>query len=114
MAADDLGMQGPGHRQPCCPESSRPTHCGLVTPHGIMHFIGSGNGLLPDSTKQIPESMFIYSLLESCAIHLKATPLEMLMEVIPTTNLKIAHLKSKPHIPGDKAARILAFILCNL
>ena len=35
------------------------THCGLMTPYGdeIWVNIGSGNGLLPDGTKPLPEPM---------------------------------------------------------
>ena len=39
------------------------THCGLVTPYGDMEIwvnIGSGNGLLPDGTKPLPEPMLTY------------------------------------------------------
>ena len=37
------------------------THCGLMTPYGeIWVNIGSGNGLLPDGIKPLPESMLIY------------------------------------------------------
>ena len=33
------------------------THCGIVTLYGILVNIGSGNGLVPDSTKPLPEPM---------------------------------------------------------
>ena len=38
------------------------THCGLVTPYGdiIWVNIGSGNGLLPEGTKPLPEPMLTY------------------------------------------------------
>ena len=38
------------------------THCGLVTPYGDRDLvnIGSGNGLLPDGTKPLPEPMLTY------------------------------------------------------
>ena len=39
------------------------THCDLVTPYGDMNLgqhIGSGNGLLPDGTKPLPEPMLTY------------------------------------------------------
>ena len=37
-------------------------HCGLVTPYGDIILVnnGSGNGLLPDGTKPLPEPMFTY------------------------------------------------------
>ena len=38
------------------------THCGLVMPYGDRDRgnIGSGNGLLPDGTKPLPEPMLTY------------------------------------------------------
>ena len=38
------------------------THWGLVTPHGIgdLGNTGSGNGLLPDDTKPLPEPVLTY------------------------------------------------------
>ena len=38
------------------------THYGLVTPYGDMNLgqIGSGNGLVPDGTKPLPEPMLTY------------------------------------------------------
>ena len=36
------------------------THYGLVTPSQILVNIGSGNGLLPDGTKPLPEPMLNY------------------------------------------------------
>ena len=44
-------------------------HCGLMTPYGDMNLgqhwlkIGSGNGLLPDRTKSLPEPMLTYHWL---------------------------------------------------
>ena len=40
------------------------THCGLVTPHGteIWANIASGNGLLPDGTKPLPEPMLNFEM----------------------------------------------------
>ena len=35
-------------------------HWGLVTPLEIWVNTGSGNGLLPDGTKQLPEPMLTY------------------------------------------------------
>ena len=37
------------------------THSGLVTPYAtkLWAYIGSGNGLLPDGTKPLPEPMLI-------------------------------------------------------
>ena len=36
------------------------THCGLVMPYGDMADIGSGNGLLSDGNKPLPEPFLIY------------------------------------------------------
>ena len=38
------------------------THCGLVTPHSDIDLVivGSGNGLLPDGIKPLPEPMLTY------------------------------------------------------
>ena len=40
------------------------THCGLVMPYGVIDnfsvIIGSGNGLLPDSTKPLPEPVILF------------------------------------------------------
>ena len=38
------------------------THCGLVTTYGDIDLvnIGSGNGLMPDGTKPLPEQMLTY------------------------------------------------------
>ena len=41
------------------------THCGVVTPYGDIDlcqhwFIGSGNGLLPESAKPLPELVLTY------------------------------------------------------
>ena len=42
-------------------------HCGLVVPYGIIEFvnIGSGNDLLLDSTKPLPEAMWTNQLCHS-------------------------------------------------
>ena len=44
---------------PFCAGHHMLTHCGLVTPYGDRNSIniGSGNGLLPDSIKPLPEPM---------------------------------------------------------
>ena len=45
-----------------CDKAMKLTHWGLVTPYGDIDLvnIGSGNGLLPDGTKPLPESMLTY------------------------------------------------------
>ena len=42
------------------------THCGLVTPYGTENWVntGSGNGLMPGSTKPLPEPPGIKPLPE--------------------------------------------------
>ena len=46
------------------------THGGLVMPYGDINMvnIGSGNGLLPDGTKPLPEPMLAYHCQSSVAI----------------------------------------------
>ena len=45
--------------QPFCLGLNELTYCGLVMPYGDIDLghIGSGNGLLPDGTKPLPEPM---------------------------------------------------------
>ena len=59
----------------------------------------SGNGLLPDDITPLPE--LILTSVRSCAIHLETIALVMFMKGITTTHMKITHLKSKPHCPGN-------------
>ena len=58
------------------------THCGLVMQqYGNIQIsvnTGSGNGLLPDSAKPLPESMFDISSVRFCSIHLSAISQEKL------------------------------------
>ena len=44
------------------PGENELTHCGLVTPYDDKDWVnnGSGNGLLPDGTKPLPEPMLTY------------------------------------------------------
>ena len=46
------------HCSDMCLEITLLTHCGLVAENWVN--IGSGNGLLPDGTKPLPEPMLIY------------------------------------------------------
>ena len=57
--------------------------------------IGSGNGLLPDGTKPLPEPM-----LRSLGIHLRALSLDDVKIPVNKTRLKIAVLKWHPGLPG--------------
>ena len=81
MAADALVLsQEPGHQQrwygphlygtfSCLhkkDETNRQlTLYGLVMPYGEICIIGSGNGLLPDGTKPLPEPMLTYHYRDS-------------------------------------------------
>ena len=50
-----------------CYLTSHLTHCGLVMPYGIIYLcvkIGSGNGLLPDGTKPLPDPMLTWSIVQ--------------------------------------------------
>ena len=55
---------------------------GLVTPYGDTQYalvnIDSGNGLLPDGTKPLPEPMLTNHKLGYCGIHLRVVLREML------------------------------------
>ena len=51
---------------------------------------GSGNGLLPDCTKPLPESMLTDSSMKSSDIHIKAISQEMPQSSITKIRLKIA------------------------
>ena len=50
------------------------THCGLVTPYGDTDLFkfGSGNGLLPDGSKPLPEPLPDLSSKIFCGIHPRA------------------------------------------
>ena len=66
--------------------------------------IGSGNGLLPDGTKPLPEPMLTYHPLRSHGIHMSVLSLEDLKKPINKTRLKIADLKWHPGLPGPWGA----------
>ena len=63
---------------------------------------GSGNGLLPDGTKLLPEPMLACHQYAPVAdIHPTAIPLEMFKIWINGLRLNIKHLKSTPHLQGN-------------
>ena len=62
--------------------------------------IGSGNGLLPDGTKPLPEPMLTLRWLKSCGIHPKSITQEMLKTFILGMSFKIINLSSQLHLPG--------------
>ena len=69
------------------------THYGLVMKQ-IWVTIGSGNGLLPDGTKPLPDPMLIYHHWSpAVCIHLMAISLEMVKIAIIRICCKITHFK---------------------
>ena len=54
---------------------------------------GSGDGLLADGTKPLPEAMLTYQWGPVSFINLTAVALEKLKNVITTMHLDIAHLR---------------------
>ena len=70
------------------------THCGLIRHIAteIWVNIGSGNGLLPDGTKPLPERM-LSNHQRSCGICLRAISQEMRQISVFNKNLKITDLK---------------------
>ena len=66
------------------------THCGLLTPYGDMELvnIGSGNGLLLDGTKPLPEPISVgYS-----DIHRRAISKEIFQPSVTKISWKITYL----------------------
>ena len=64
----------------------------------IAFNIGSGNGLVPDGTKPLPEPMLTY---DQEGIHRMALAEEHLKMQISKTRMKIVLAKSLPHFPGS-------------
>ena len=69
-------------------------------PTGIWVKIGSGNGLLPDGTKPLPEPMLTDHQMKSSDIHIRAISLELPQPSITTIHLKITYLKLHLNSPG--------------
>ena len=63
---------------------------------------GSGNGLLPDGIKPLPEPMLTYhqSSKMLCVIHLRAVSQEKLLNLIRSMSSDNTLLNLLPHIPG--------------
>ena len=80
--------------------SCKLTHCGLAMHKATRNWvsIGSGNGLLPDGNKPLPEPMLTYH--QSCGIHRRTLPWENLKIPISKTRLKITFLESHSDFPG--------------
>ena len=77
-----------------CNASQELTHCCLVTSYGIIELgqIDWGKGLLPYSTKPLPEAV-LTNQQRSCGIHLRAISLEMLKTSFLDNNSKITNLR---------------------
>ena len=88
------------------------THCGLVMPYGdrVLCQLGSGNGLLPDGTKPLPEPMLTHYQWDSvtyrhqplnltstvCKIPMKSPRGQWVSWDIPS------NLWYQPHLCGQK------------
>ena len=62
--------------------------------------IGSGNGLLPDGTKPLPEPNVDLSSVKSSGIHLRAILQEIPQPSVTEISLKITYLKFCSNLPG--------------
>ena len=77
------------------------THCVLVMPYGQIKWvnIGSGNGLVPDGTKPLPEPMLTYHqwgpVTFTWGYHHWICEISIL-----DMSLKITDFKIQPHLPG--------------
>ena len=60
--------------------------------------IGSGNGLVPDGTKPLPEPMLTF--LQSSDIHIRAISQEMSQPSVTKIRLKITYIKFYWNSPG--------------
>ena len=69
--------------------------------------IGSGNGLVPDSTKPLPEPILTYRLLRSSHIHLRPISLEVLHPSVAKISLRITYLKFHSNVHGVNALNSL-------
>ena len=62
--------------------------------------IGSGNGLVPDGIKPLPETNVDWSSVDSSDIHIRAISQEMPQPPITKICLKITYLKFRSNVPG--------------
>ena len=62
--------------------------------------IGSGNGLLPDGTKPLPEPNICLSSKVFCGINRGAVSEEVLMNLIRNIGSKITLVELLPYLPG--------------
>ena len=63
----------------------------------ILVNTGSGNGMLPDDTKSLPEPILTFHQQDPLAF----IPILFTWISIPKFCLKFTYLKSQPHLPGD-------------
>ena len=84
------------------PSRSTLTHWGLVSTKIWVNF-GSGNGLLPDGTKPLPEPMLTYHQVRFSDVYLTAvSQQEMPQASFTEMNLKITFTKFHSNLPGAK------------
>ena len=89
------------------------SNIGFITVHGLSEChitpirwqiwvnIGSGNGLLPDGTKPLPEPMLTYHQWHPVTImHLTSISHKILQPSITKVSLKIIYLKFNSNLPG--------------
>ena len=77
--------------------------------------IGSGNGLLPDSTKPLPEPMLTDHHLKSSDIHIRAISQEMPQPSITKIHLKITYLEFHSNFPrANELTQITRIIIMNI
>ena len=67
--------------------------------------IGSGNGLLPDGTKPLPEPMLTDNQWSPSDIHMKAISQEMPQPPVTKIHLKITYLNLHSNFPGANELR---------
>ena len=90
------------------------THCGPVTPYDNIDWAntGSGNGLLPYSTKPLPQSTHVdWSSVGSSDIHLTAISWETSQPSISKIVLKIIYLNFHQNLPEANELNMRLFIM---
>ena len=75
--------------------------------------IGSGNGLLPNGTKSLPEPMLTSSDV-FCGIHFRVISQEMLINLIRNMCSEIVLLKSPPHLPATSELTLSPLIITSI
>ena len=72
------------------------THCSLVLPYGDIVNIGSGNGLVPDGNKLLPEPMLTYHQTCFVAVTSEQFHKKFSWNLICNMCSEILHLKLQP------------------